>query len=203
MAGKDRAKIIPMLEEASSHLPRAARTMVDIAEARPHERRAHLVEIEAREVELEQAFFDFLRKVSRTFITPFDREDLVVLAKEMDDVLAGVHQTADLIVRLDVGTLPPTVVRLIEDVATLVEMIAGCVALLKKPEGLSALWRDAAAVSNSAIANYNQSLAEIFEMDDDPRLLIKHKLIADQTFAVSNAVHRYLTICAVTAIKET
>ncbi len=200
---RDRTKIIPMLEEASSHLPRAARTMLEIAEARPEERRAHLVEIEAREVELEQAFFEFLRKVSRTFITPFDRQDLVALAKELDDILAGVHQTADLIVRLDVGSLPPAVVRLVEDVTTLVELVAGCVALLKKAERLSALWQDAATVSNRAIANYNQSLAEIFAMDDDPRLLIKHKLIADQTFAVFHAVHRYLTICGVTAIKET
>ncbi len=203
MVARDRSKIIPMLEEASSHLPRAARTMVGIAEAPPEDRRSHLSEVEQREVELEQAFFDFLRRVSRTFITPFDREDLVALAKEMDDVLAGVHQTADLIVRLEVGQLPPAVVRLIEDVATMVELIAECVSLLKRPDRLSALWRDAAAVSNRSVASYNQSLAEIFAMDDDPRLLLKHKLVADQVFQVHYAVHRYLTACGVTAIKET
>lgn len=203
MVSRDRGRIMPMLEDASSQLPRAAQTLAAIAHAGPDQRRAHLVEIEAREVELEQAFFEFLRKVGRTFITPFDRDDLVALAKEMDDVLAGVHQTADLIVRLQVGPLPPTVVRLVSDVATLVEMVAGCVELLKKPDRLSALWQDAATVSNAAMADYNQSLAEIFQMDEDPRLLIKHKLIADQAFEVYKSVQRYLTVCGITAIKET
>ncbi len=203
MAARDRSRIMPMLEEASDHLPPAALTLVAIAEARPEDRRDHLGEIEQREVELEQAFFEFLRKVSRTFITPFDREDLVALAKELDDILAGVAQSGDLIVRLQVGTLPPAVLRLVRDVATMVEMVERCVSLLKRPDQLSVLWRDVVAVSNRATVAYNQSLAEIFDMDDDPRVLVKHKLVADQVFAVHGAVHRYLTACGETAIKET
>lgn len=202
MARRDQRGIIPLMESASSHLKPSASTLVVIARAAPEDRRAHLAEIEAREVELEQAFFDFLRRVSTTFITPFDRQDLVMVAKELDDILAGVHQTADLIVRLDVGELPPAVVRLVVQVAGLVELAAGCVGLLKKPDRLSVLWQDAARASNYAVASYNQSLAEIFDMDDDPRLLAKHKLVADQTFEVFGAVHRYLTACGVTAIKE-
>lgn len=203
MSARDQRKIVPMLEEAASHLRPSARTLVDIAAAAPGDRQVHLSEIEAREVELEQAFFDFVRKVSGTFITPFDRQDLVAVAKELDDVLAGVHQTADLIVRLRVGELPPAVLLLVRDVAALVELVGGCVALLKKPDRLSALWQEAARVSNRVISDYNQALAEIFDMDDDPRLLSKHKLVADQNFQVFLAVQRFLTVCGITAIKET
>lgn len=203
MTARDQRKIVPMLEDASGHLRPAARTLLAIAAATPPERRAHLAEIEAREVELEQAFFEFLRKVSGTFITPFDRQDLVALAKELDDVLAGVHQAADLMVRLGVGELPPAVVGLVRNVAALVELVSGCVALLKKPDRLSALWEEAARISNRVVVGYNQALAEIFDMDDDARLLVKHKLVADQCFEVFLAVQRYLTVCGITAIKET
>lgn len=196
-------KIMAMLEEASGHLPNAARTLEAIAGAPPAERPDHLARIEAREVELEAAFFEFLRRVSGTFITPFDRQDLVALAKELDDVLGGVHQTADLMVRLQVGQLPPAVQTLVADIAKMVELADQCVPLLKKPDKLSAVWQDVAAVSNRAIGNYNRALAEIFDMDDDVRLLMKHKLVADQAFQIHDAVQRYVTACGITAIKET
>lgn len=203
MARTEKPKIMKLLEDASGHLPPASHALVAIAKADPDNRRKLLKQIEAREVELEQAFFDFLQRVSGTFITPFDRQDLVALAKEMDDVLAGVHQCADLIVQLQVGPLPGEVLLLIDDVAELVEMVDGCIALLKKPDKLSALWQKASKLSTSAVVHYNSALAEIFATDDDPRLLIKHKLVADQTFEIYNAVHRYLTACGITAIKET
>lgn len=200
---KDKRKIIPMLEEASEHLPRAARTLAAIAEASPDDRRKLLDKLETHEVELEREFFEFLRTVSGTFITPFDRQDLVTVAKEMDDILGSVHQSADLTVRLQVGELPPAVRRLVADVAALIEKVAPCVSLLKKPDKLSALWKDAVEVSNAALADYNQALAEIFDMDEDLRLLIKHKLVADRLLDVHAAVHRYLVACGVTSIKET
>lgn len=200
---KDKRKIIPMLEEASEHLPRAARTLAAIAEASPDDRRKLLDKLETHEVELEREFFEFLRTVSGTFITPFDRQDLVTVAKEMDDILGSVHQSADLTVRLQVGELPPAVRRLVADVAALIEQVAPCVSLLKKPDKLSALWKDAVEVSNAALADYNQALAEIFDMDEDLRLLIKHKLVADRLLDVHAAVHRYLVACGVTSIKET
>lgn len=200
---KDKRKIIPMLEEASEHLPRAARTLAAIAEASPDDRRKLLDKLETHEVELEREFFEFLRTVSGTFITPFDRQDLVTVAKEMDDILGSVHQSADLTVRLQVGELPPAVRRLVADVAALIEKVAPCVSLLKKPDKLSALWKDAVEVSNAALADYNQALAEIFDMDEDLRLLIKHKLVADRLLEVHAAVHRYLVACGVTSIKET
>lgn len=195
--------IMAMLEQASGHLPNAARTLEEIADAPPEERPDHLAHLEAREVELEAAFFEFLRRVSGTFITPFDRQDLVALAKELDDVLGGVHQTADLMVRLQVGELPAAVKDLVADVAKMVVVAGQCVLLLKKPDKLSAVWQEVATVSNRAISDYNRALAEIFDMDEDPRLLVKHKLVADQTFQVQAAVQRYVTACGITAIKET
>jgi uncharacterized protein Yka (UPF0111/DUF47 family) len=200
---KDKRKIIPMLEEASTHLPRGARALVQIAEASPEDRRPLLDRVESHELELEREFFEFLRTVSGTFITPFDRQDLVTVAKEMDDILGGVHEAADLLVRLQVGELPPAVRRLVTDVAALIEKVAPCVSLLKKPDKLSALWKEAVGVSNAALADYNQALAEIFDMDEDVRLLIKHKLVADRVIDIHAAVHRYLAACGVTSIKET
>ena len=50
---------------------------------------------------------DMLRAVRRTFITPFDRRDIVDLISSMDDAIDQMQQTAKAILLYDVRTFEP------------------------------------------------------------------------------------------------
>jgi hypothetical protein len=47
--------------------------------------------------------------INKTFVTPFDREDIYRLAGALDDVLDAMEEAADRIVLYRLDTLPPGV----------------------------------------------------------------------------------------------
>src|SRR5512144_3439789 len=61
----------------------------------------------ALEHEADSVTRDVMRAVRRTFITPFDRRDIVNLISSMDDSIDQMQQTAEAILLYDVDTFEP------------------------------------------------------------------------------------------------
>jgi uncharacterized protein len=64
-------------------------------------------EIAAREHEADEVAREVLLAVRRTFITPFDRGDIVGLITSMDDAIDQMHQTAKAVTLFEVRTFEP------------------------------------------------------------------------------------------------
>jgi uncharacterized protein Yka (UPF0111/DUF47 family) len=52
---------------------------------------------------------EIIRALNTSFITPFDREDIAVLASRLDDIVDHIEAAGDLTVLYRIGTLPPAV----------------------------------------------------------------------------------------------
>jgi uncharacterized protein len=118
----------------------------------------------------------------RTFITPFDREDIAQLAHVMDDVTDFIHATAESIsiYRIDSPTqrakelsaiiVQATIeveraVQLLKDRKKLNEIMAHCVELNR--------------LENMADAVYRAALGELFDDSKDTKYIIKWREIYD------------------------
>lgn len=62
---------------------------------------------------------EILEQLNKTFITPFDREDIYIIAKDMDDIIDYIESTASRFVMLNVNNIT-------EEAKILGEMIAQC-----------------------------------------------------------------------------
>ncbi|MHC6179545.1 DUF47 domain-containing protein [Clostridium sp. JNZ X4-2] len=62
---------------------------------------------------------EILEQLNKTFITPFDREDIYIIAKDMDDIIDFIESTASRFVMLNVN-------KCTEEAANLSHMIVEC-----------------------------------------------------------------------------
>jgi uncharacterized protein len=73
-----------------------------------------------------------LRAVRRTFITPFDRRDIVDLISSMDDAIDQMQQTAKAILLFDVRTFEPEMRKLADAILQCAQLVNDAVPLLSR-----------------------------------------------------------------------
>ncbi|MFL0268433.1 DUF47 domain-containing protein [Candidatus Clostridium radicumherbarum] len=70
--------------------------------------------IEEMEHKGDKQVHDILQELNNTFITPFDREDIYAIAKQMDDIMDAIEATAHRFIMFNVGTIEQSAVILAE-----------------------------------------------------------------------------------------
>ena len=122
---------------------------------------------------------DAIQRLHRTFITPFDREDLYALATTLDTVMDAIDHTASLvrlykitIVRRGARDLGRTVSASAERMRLALEALA-----TKKPVNPHAV--EINRLENEADRLYQEAIRGLFETETDPIMIIKWKELYD------------------------
>ncbi len=128
----------------------------------------------------DQVAHKIIDRINRTFITPFDREDIYTLTKELDDVIDILNT---IVGRLHVYHLTSTDKNLIE-FAAVIEVSAKQLATaicglrtLKNAEPVMAACVEVHRLENVGDAMRDTVLAKLFETEKDPIAVIKWKEI--------------------------
>lgn len=125
-----------------------------------------------------------LARLDSTFITPFDREDIHMLMKNMDDVIDEIDAAAK---RLNIFKIVHINDWLIKQAELLVRATAHLVEAvqrlrnLKKPNGLQQTLVEIHMIENEGDENNHIALAELFANGADPLTVMKWKELYDLT----------------------
>jgi predicted phosphate transport protein (TIGR00153 family) len=87
-------KFFDLFEESAKNITKAARELKEMMETWQFID-SRVAEITELEHEGDSITHQIISLLHRTFITPFDREDIALLAHTMDDIIDFVHATAD------------------------------------------------------------------------------------------------------------
>lgn len=155
----------------------------------------HLREIENRGDNLTHHTFELLHK---TFITPFDREDIHNLITSLDDVIDLIETVAQriYIFKID-GTTVPELKELTfisTECVKLVHKLLSHLDNLKNPDAILALCVEINRLENDADLVLRRSLARIFNEEPDVRQLIKLKEIFEFLEKVTDACENIANI---------
>lgn len=121
-----------------------------------------------------------LNELSKSFITPFDREDIHGLAVVIDDIIDYIHGAASRTVIYKVDEITPEMI----DLSNLIHQ--SCVAihralyhLNKINEGTTVhdAYIEVNRIENEADEVFDSALGRLFEFEKDPIRLIKYKEI--------------------------
>ncbi len=135
----------------------------------------HIGEIERGADKITSETVQLLHK---TFITPFDRNEIHRLISGMDDILDLIQDAAESMHLFDIQSLPPDTLRL-------AEVLEGCCARVQSAVGLLssmdnapralALAQEIDALESEADALMRAAISRLFREERDVRQLIKHK----------------------------
>jgi len=128
----------------------------------------------------DEAAHSIIDQLNKTFITPFDREDIHALVKEIDDIIDMINT---IVSRLRVYKLTRIDKNLIEFAAVIEESV-GAVACtvrgmhnMKNSKAISESCVEVNRLENVGDAMRDKVLAELFETEKDPIAVIKWKEI--------------------------
>ena len=120
--------------------------------------------IESEEDEVRRILID---ELNRTFVTPFDREDIFALSLTIDDILDYAEETIDRMVTLDVepNQFLERMVSLLTDAA--VEIMRGVSEIVDHPNVANDHAVRAKALENRVEQVYREALADLFSDPED------------------------------------
>jgi predicted phosphate transport protein (TIGR00153 family) len=139
-------------------------------------------------------------RLNKSFITPFDREDIIELTRALDDVLDWIDSSAERIVILQISRLTPMVTEFTRIIHRSAEEILTAVQLLrhmKNPEPVLRACKRIVQLENDADQVLREALRQLF-VDDRaaPLEVIKLKelyenleMATDQCQDVANILH--------------
>lgn len=130
---------------------------------------------------------DTIQRLHRTFVTPFDREDLYALAASLDDVMDTIDHAAALVRLYKITTIRPgarelarTVLNSADRLHTALESLAA-----KRPVHPHAV--EINRLENEADRAYQIAIESLFETEHDPIMVIKWKELLDSLEEITDA----------------
>jgi predicted phosphate transport protein (TIGR00153 family) len=145
---------------------------------------------------------DIMRALNTSFITPFDREDIAVLAARMDDVVDHIEAAADLTVLYRIETLPPAVRQQAELLEEAARMTADGMGRLRTLQKLEDYWITINEIENRADAAYRALLAELFDSGLEVVTMIKIKEVVDELESAADSFEDVANVVQSIAAKE-
>jgi len=121
---------------------------------------------------------EVMARLNRTFITPFDREDIHELASRLDDILDLIDTTANRIFLYKVARPGEDAVRLSRCIVDATNLLLEMVAYLRTPRMVEDVLRIGRGIhdqENRADRVQQHALAALFDNAVDPRDIIKWK----------------------------
>ncbi|HOW92551.1 MAG TPA: DUF47 family protein [Anaerolineaceae bacterium] len=147
-------------------------------------------ELTAKEKQADESRRILIDELNRTFITPFDREDIFALSRAIDDILDYAYSTMTEIVILKVDPTKHMVriCSLLRD-ATF-ELVMAIERLEDHPGVAAEHAQRAKAFENRVEAVYREALADMFEETEDVKKLIRMMKMREVYRHLSNAADR-------------
>jgi predicted phosphate transport protein (TIGR00153 family) len=145
---------------------------------------------------------DIMRALNTSFITPFDREDIAVLASRTDDIVDHIEAAADLTVLYRIETLPSAVRQQAELLEEAARMTVDGMGRLKTLQKLEDYWITINDIENRADAAYRTLLAELFDSELEVVTMIKIKEVVDELESAADAFEDLANVVQSIAAKE-
>jgi predicted phosphate transport protein (TIGR00153 family) len=174
----------PLFESDAQNLVRAAellREMVASSDTSEHER----LYKEIRDVEHigDEITNKTYEQLNKSFITPFDREDIHELTANIDDVVDSINGIARRICLYKPKKMMPIYKEMAELVYQGAKEIETAIHCLKDPiankEKISRACGIVTAIEHKADDIYFTGISELFEKEEDPKELIKNNKILE------------------------
>jgi uncharacterized protein len=123
----------------------------------------------------DQLTHEVTTKLNKSFITPFDREDIYTLTVALDDICDYIDAGARTIVMYDIRAVNEEARDLARTIVQLGAAITKAVGMLSKPNGINAHFVEIHRLENVADDIYFRAIGKLFKNATDPIEVIKWK----------------------------
>jgi len=177
-APRDR-EFFDLFEEAAANVVRGAEILVQMLEDYPE--RADLTrEIVVCEQEGDRITHEILRRLNSTFVTPIDREDILELTSDLDDIIDLVDEVADYLGLYKIEAPMEQSQRLAQILLAAMRQVADAMPILRTFGNLSKFTVEVHRLENDGDRVSRDAVASLFDTGIDPMVVIRWKDIFER-----------------------
>ena len=122
---------------------------------------------------------EVIKRLNRTFVTPFDREDIHSLARSLDDVMDAIDASATFIRLYRIDHVRPDARELARIIKASVEQVVRAMKGLERLRGVTEPSVEINRLENEADRTHQAALSRLFIEETDPLVIMKWKEILD------------------------
>ena len=141
-------------------------------------------------------------KLNKSFITPFDREDIYLMSSALDDIVDLIDDAARAIIIFDVREIKPYAQDFASVLEKMTEQLREIVAMLQKPKNLTQRLVEVHRLENDGDDIYHNAIAELFHEERDPLTVLKWKEIYEKLEAAVDRCENVANIIESVMIKH-
>ncbi len=172
-------KFFTLFDEQAANLVLIAKALNELVNTTNPERQKELEkEIERMEHVLDQCAHKIFLELGKTFITPFDREDIHRLTSSIDEIADYIHGASKRIGMYKIEKSTPTMIKMAELILQSTEELQKAINELRNLKNLRNI-TDACvrlnSIENHADDLYDAAVADLFDNEKDAIKLIKMK----------------------------
>jgi uncharacterized protein len=189
--------------QMTSYIYDAARALVEMLnDQNPGSHVEHLKRIKDIEHQCDDLTHSISTKLNKSFITPFDREDIYLLSGALDDVVDLIDDAARAMVMYDVRESTAHARHFADVIQRMAVQLHEIVSMLSKPHGISPRLVELHRLENEGDEIYHTAVAELFHNATDPLIVIKWKDIYEKLEAAVDRCENVANIIESVIIKH-
>jgi uncharacterized protein Yka (UPF0111/DUF47 family) len=194
-----------LFNQSAGVLHVTAKTYVELLRDISH-REDYIRRIRQAEHDNDEIVHKTLARLDTTFITPFDREDIHMLMKNMDDVVDEIDAASKRFNIFKINHVNDWLIKqaelLVKGTAHVIEAVKH-LRNLKKPNGLQQTLVEIHLIENEGDENNHMALAELFADGADPLTVMKWKELYDLTERAIDSCEDTANIIETIVLKNT
>jgi predicted phosphate transport protein (TIGR00153 family) len=189
--------------QMTSYIYDAARVLVEMLNDKNGSYADYLKRIKDIEHQCDDLTHSISTKLNKSFITPFDREDIYLLSGALDDVVDLIDDAARAMVMYDVQESTAHARHFADVIQRMAVQLHEIVSMLAKPSGISPRLVELHRLENEGDEIYHTAVAELFHNATDPLNVIKWKDIYEKLEAAVDRCENVANIIESVIIKHT
>jgi len=177
-APKER-EFFDLFEEAGNNAVRAAELLELMLDTWPDHGEA-LRDVVVCEQEGDRITHDIIQRLNATFVTPFDREDIIALASSLDDIVDFIEEVADFLGLYRIEAPMDQAQEMARVLHEATRAIAQAIPRLRTLKDIHHYTVEVNRLENEGDRMLRSALASLFEQGIDPMMVIRWKDIFER-----------------------
>src|SRR6185295_6862224 len=157
-----------LFEQMTQYISDAARLLVEMLSDKDADYEDYSKRMKGLEHACDELTHSIATRLNKSFITPFDREDIYLMSSALDDIVDLIDDAARAIVIFDIHEVTDHA----RDFASVIQRMSAdmheIVSSLKRPKGLTPRLVEVHRLENEGDDIYHKAVAELFHDNRDP-----------------------------------
>src|ERR1044071_3828257 len=150
-----------LFAQMTSYINDAARTLVEMLAHRDGDYQEYVQRIKSIEHACDDLTHSVSTRLNQSFITPFDREDIYMMSKALDDVVDLIDGAARAVVMYDIHEVTEPAKQLAGVIQRMAMQLNEVVSILQKPKGVTERLVELHRLENEGDDIYHRAVAAV------------------------------------------